>query len=92
MLLMRVKGWPLQVSYANYAGPFLRYIEGALDEIGVGRSVEGFNSGRLEGAQYCSSTIRPESQTRDSSQTSFLEGKQCEVKHILLTKLEAAET
>ena len=39
-------GGPLRVSYANYAGPFSSYMEGALNEIGVGRSVEGFNSGK----------------------------------------------
>jgi len=64
-------GGPLQVSYANYAGPFSSYIEGALNEIGIA-DTQDFNSGSLMGAQYCSSTIRPSTQTRDSSQTSFL--------------------
>lgn len=64
-------GGPLQVSYANYAGPFSSYMEGALNEIGVA-SVQDFNSGSLLGAQYASSTIRPSDQSRDSSQTSFL--------------------
>lgn len=64
---------PLQVSYANYAGPFSSYIEPALKEIGIAFTPSGLNSGSLFGAQYCSSTIRPETQQRDSSQTSFLD-------------------
>jgi choline dehydrogenase len=63
---------PLQVSYANYAGPFSSYIEGSLNEIGIGQAHD-FNSGSLMGAQYCSSTLDPDGQQRSSSQTSFLE-------------------
>ncbi|GAB1318072.1 GMC oxidoreductase [Madurella fahalii] len=65
------QGGPLQVSYANYAQPFSTWLEPALNEIGVPHT-DDFNSGTLMGAQYCASTIRPEDQTRDSSQTSFL--------------------
>ena len=64
-------GGPLEVSYANYAGPFSSYIEGALNEIGI-PDAQDFNSGSLFGAQYCSSTISPGDQSRESSQTSFL--------------------
>lgn len=60
------------MSYANYAGPFSSYMEGGLNGIGMD-TTEDFNSGSLLGAQYCSSTINPSSQTRDSSQTSFLD-------------------
>ncbi|KAJ5033354.1 uncharacterized protein L3040_008472 [Drepanopeziza brunnea f. sp. 'multigermtubi'] len=65
-------GGPLEVSYANYAGPFSSYIEGALNEIGMADAPD-FNSGSLMGAQYCSSTISPSAQARESSQTSFLD-------------------
>lgn len=64
-------GGPLEVSYANYAGPFSSYVEGALNEIGIPDAAD-FNSGSLNGAQYCSSTIDPSNENRDSSQTSFL--------------------
>lgn len=64
-------GGPLDVSYANYAQPFSTYMEPALNEIGIGQA-QDFNSGTLMGAQYCSSTIQPASQQRESSQTSFL--------------------
>ncbi|KAE9968319.1 hypothetical protein BLS_005913 [Venturia inaequalis] len=62
---------PLRVSYANYGGPFSSWIQGSLNEIGI-PSVDDFNSGSLMGAQYCSSTIDPVYQTRESSETSFL--------------------
>ncbi|KAF2719296.1 GMC oxidoreductase [Polychaeton citri CBS 116435] len=64
-------GGPLQVSYANYAGPFSSYMEGSFREIGIPQA-QDFNSGSLMGSQYCSSTIRPSNERRDSSQTSFL--------------------
>lgn len=64
-------GGPLQVSYANYAGPFSSYMEGGMNSIGI-QTVQDFNSGSLMGAQYCSSTIQPNSQKRESSQTAFL--------------------
>lgn len=62
---------PLQVSYANYAGPFSSYMEGSMNEIGI-QHTQDFNSGKLMGSQYCSSTIDPKKQARSSSQTSFL--------------------
>jgi choline dehydrogenase len=68
-------GGPLQVSYANYAGPFSSYMEGGLNAIGI-PDTQDFNSGNLLGAQYCSSTINPNNQKRDSSQTSFLNAAQ----------------
>jgi choline dehydrogenase len=64
-------GGPLRVSYANYAGPFSSYIQPSLNQIGI-PTVQDFNSGSLMGAQYCSSTINPSNENRDSSQTSFL--------------------
>ncbi|KZL64076.1 gmc oxidoreductase [Colletotrichum incanum] len=64
-------GGPLDVSYANYAQPFSTYLEPSLNEIGIPQ-VQDFNSGDLMGAQYCASTIQPDSQKRESSQTSFL--------------------
>lgn len=36
-------GGPLQVSYANYAGPFSSWIEGSFSEIGI-PSTQDFNS------------------------------------------------
>ncbi|KAK6206955.1 GMC oxidoreductase [Colletotrichum tabaci] len=64
-------GGPLDVSYANYAQPFSTYLEPSLNEIGIPQA-QDFNSGELMGAQYCSDTIQPSTQKRESSQTSFL--------------------
>ncbi|KAH8911654.1 GMC oxidoreductase [Coniochaeta sp. PMI_546] len=64
-------GGPLHVSYANYAGPFSSWMQPALNEIGIPTAVD-FNSGTVMGAQYCSSTIDPNTEMRESSQTSFL--------------------
>lgn len=66
-----VNGGPLNVSYANYAQPFSTWLKPSLHEIGVPPRRD-FNSGELMGAQFCSSTINPEKQKRESSQTSFL--------------------
>jgi choline dehydrogenase len=65
-------GGPLQVSYANYASPFSTWLQAGLKAIGI-PSITDFNTGSLLGAQYCSSTIDPSSESRDSSQTSFLD-------------------
>ncbi|CZR63977.1 related to choline dehydrogenase [Phialocephala subalpina] len=64
-------GGPLQVSYPNTAQSFSSYMQGALNEIGI-PTVQDFNSGSLMGCQYCSVTIKPKDESRDSSQTSFL--------------------
>ena len=47
-------------------------MEGSLNEIGI-QTIEDFNSGSLLGCQYCSTTINPTNEKRDSSQTSFLD-------------------
>lgn len=46
-------------------------MEQGLNAIGI-PTVQDFNSGSLLGCQYCSTTIDPTTETRDSSQTSFL--------------------
>ncbi|KAH9878034.1 hypothetical protein J1614_003251 [Plenodomus biglobosus] len=65
-------GGPLDVSYANYAGPFSSYMEGGMNGIGI-KTRPDFNSGELLGSQYCSSTITPGTQKRASSQSTFLD-------------------
>jgi choline dehydrogenase len=65
------QGGSLQVSYTNCAGPFSSWIEGSFNEIGIS-TTQDLNSGSLFGCQYCSSTIDPCTQSRDSSQNSFL--------------------
>jgi choline dehydrogenase-like flavoprotein len=64
-------GGPLEVTYPNYAQSFSTWLEGGFEEVGIHRAVD-FNSGKLEGYQYCSSTIRPSEQHRSSSASSLL--------------------
>lgn len=64
-------GGPLQVCHANYAGPFSSWTEGSFNETGI-PPTQDFNSGSLMGAQYYSPTINLPTETRGSSQTSFL--------------------
>lgn len=47
-------------------------MQGGLNEIGIS-TIEDFNSGSLLGCQYAATTIDPASETRDSSQSSFLD-------------------
>lgn len=64
-------GKPLQVSYPNYAMSFSSWMGHGMRSIGI-NATEDFNSGRLLGAQYCSSTIEPSEQKRSTSEASFL--------------------
>ncbi|KAJ5733442.1 Glucose-methanol-choline oxidoreductase [Penicillium malachiteum] len=66
-------GGPLQVSYPNYAQPFSSWMKLGMEDIGI-KGAEDFNLGSLMGAQYCTTTIDPNSELRSSSQASFLGG------------------
>ncbi|KAF2202056.1 alcohol oxidase [Delitschia confertaspora ATCC 74209] len=63
---------PLQVSFANYAQSFSTWLKSGFEKIGI-KEAEDFNSGSLMGAQYCTSTIRHEDQTRSSSEASYFQ-------------------
>lgn len=65
-------GGPLHISYPNFALPFSSYLALAMQELGFPIQ-QDFISGNLLGAQYAPVTVAPDTQTRDSSQTSFLE-------------------
>lgn len=65
-------GGLVQVSYSDFAMPFSTWMQLGMDSIGIPEA-EDFNSGELQGYQYCSSTIRPSDQSRSSSQTSYLD-------------------
>ncbi|KAI2602723.1 choline dehydrogenase [Hypoxylon sp. NC1633] len=68
-------GGPLQVSYPNNVRPVSTYLGSAYEEIGI-PVTEDFNSGRLNGSQFCATTIDPTTGFRSSSQTSFLDASQ----------------
>ncbi|KAK5637449.1 hypothetical protein RRF57_013164 [Xylaria bambusicola] len=62
---------PLSVAYSNYANSFASWATEGLTEMGM-KPIEGFQSGALLGQSYVVSTIDAKTQTRDSSETSFL--------------------
>lgn len=63
-------GQPLHVSYPKFPMPFSDWVRKALIDLGLPEAND-FNSGFLKGHQYCSMTIRPQDQTRSSSEASF---------------------
>ncbi|KAI1127336.1 choline dehydrogenase [Nemania abortiva] len=65
-------GGPLHVSYPNNLRPFSTHLGSAFNEIGIPRA-EDFNSGTLEGSQFCTVTIDPATALRSSAQTAFLD-------------------
>lgn len=67
-----MSGGPLHISYPNWAVPFGSWVALAMQQLGFPVQ-QDFISGNLLGAQYAPVTVRPDGQTRDSSQTSYLE-------------------
>ena len=65
-------GGPLRVSYFNYYLPFSRYVAKALQRIGLAE-IAGANSGTLLGYTETTATLDPEAETRNSSESSFLQ-------------------
>lgn len=63
---------PLHVSVAIWANAFSSFVQAGWQALGI-PPITDFVSGSLIGVQYCMNTINPERQTRDSSQSSFLE-------------------
>lgn len=64
-------GEPLKVSFPNFANAYSTWIKLALKELGLKETL-GSTSGKLLGFQYCAETLDRTSQTRSSSETSFL--------------------
>lgn len=62
---------PLSVTFSNYAQAASSWIERAFKGLGVS-PIDGLTSGRLIGSSYVLETINSTTQTRDSSETSFL--------------------
>ena len=63
---------PLHVTIANYAQAFSSWVQRGLREIGI-QPRQGFTSGELIGSAYTLSTIEPTLQTRETSETAFLQ-------------------
>jgi choline dehydrogenase len=64
-------GGPLKVSYSNWGNAFSSWLIKSLSALGL-KEVPDFVSGKLEGYQYVAATLDRDSQSRSSSETSFL--------------------
>lgn len=67
---------PLQVSYPNWAFPSMSWFQKALTAVGMA-PIDGFNSGGLLGSSWITQTVDPATETRSTSQTSFLNEAIC---------------
>jgi len=63
---------PLQVSWSNFSKAFSSWTAKALSAVGV-KTSPGLDSGELYGSSYSLTSITPDEQHRESSQTSFLD-------------------
>ncbi|KAG9244293.1 oxidoreductase [Calycina marina] len=63
---------PLSVIFPNYAGAFATWVVKGLSSIGI-TPINGFTSGKLIGSAYALGTINYNTNTRDSSETAFLD-------------------
>lgn len=64
-------GGPLHVTHSNWATPWASWAQQGLHAIGIA-DIEDFSSGKLIGSQYCPVTVRPDDQTRGTSESTFL--------------------
>ncbi|KAL8733573.1 MAG: hypothetical protein Q9166_001981 [cf. Caloplaca sp. 2 TL-2023] len=76
-------GGPLHVSYSHYRQPFTPFIQSAMEKLGLKR-IGSFNSGALLGFAPLTSTIAPATETRSSSETSFLQAAVDQKQHVIL--------
>jgi choline dehydrogenase len=63
---------PLSVTFSNYAQSIASWVQKGLSEIGV-KPIKGFTSGDILGSSYVMQAIQAETQTRESSETAFLQ-------------------
>jgi len=93
-------GGPLQVAFPGYFNAISSWLGNAFSDLGFAR-LPAFSDGRLFGWSYFTYTIDPTSQTRSSSETSFMREalrqttnlifyKQTQVKKIILDDCKTA--
>ena len=66
------QGGPLQVSFANYQQPVSPFLAKGMNAAGI-KEQQGFNSGKLNGYAATTVCVDPKSETRSSSEASFLQ-------------------
>ena len=69
--VLSTTGGPPQVSFPNWANAISSWFALSLIQLGL-RSTIGFTNGTLFGWSYVANTLDPKSETRSSSETSFL--------------------
>lgn len=65
------QGGPLQVGYPNWVNPISSWIARGLEHLGL-KNLAGFSDGDINGYAYTTFSLDAKTQTRSSSQTSFL--------------------
>ncbi|MCJ1249030.1 hypothetical protein MMC30_006252 [Trapelia coarctata] len=65
---------PLSLTFSNWAQAASSYVQKGFAELGI-MPINGFTSGKLIGSAYVLETINATTQTRDSSETSFLQSQ-----------------
>lgn len=83
-------GGPLQVAYPNWVNAISSWFALGTSEIGL-QSLPGFTNGSLLGWSYVANTIDPASQTRSSSESSFLREALTQTTNLALYKSTLAK-
>jgi len=65
-------GGPVHISHSNFALPFTSCANQAFAAFGF-RNISTFSNGELLGAQYAPAVLRPDSNQRETSESSYLE-------------------
>lgn len=64
-------GGPVQVGYPNWANPISSWIALGLESLGL-KNLPGFSDGNIDGYAYTTFALDSKTQTRSSSESSFL--------------------
>ena len=66
-------GGPLRVSWPNWASPLGTWVIKGMALLGISESKNAFSDGSLNGVAWVVTTINPDNEHRETSQTSFLD-------------------
>lgn len=64
-------GGPLHITWPNFALPFSTWVQEAFDSLGFA-NISSFVNGGLLGSQWATTVLRPETNERETSETSYL--------------------
>ncbi len=83
-------GGPLQVSFGHYDDPWNSWSQKGFRAIGQ-PSIDGFSSGKLIGTSFVGQTADPTTETRSTSESSFLESTKKIKTNLIIYKNTLAE-